>query len=125
MYNALPIDGYVSLLDYGAFDVRFSVSYYLYGIAHSFSSGGFSVGFSRKIIVPKNAVNILVSVDLDMFIETWYPLCVRHYPKSDEICLLAYGITIAPYCIQIPCESPGTNGGNCNNSCCCCCNCSK
>lgn len=106
--NQQPKLGYVDVLNYGGFLVRFWGSYNYNGNTHSYFSKVLVIGTEQRISIPPGATDVNVNIDVAVFPGIWAPLFFETYDYSDERCYLTYGVTLIPFCKKIPCTSPGT-----------------
>lgn len=102
-----PPPGYINLLNYGGFFAYLSVSYISGGAQYKSNSNVLAVGQQARIILPQNSTNIIATVFAQVFPFIWGDIFVKDYAKSDQICLVSYGITLFAICEEVPCTSPG------------------
>ncbi|AEB76864.1 hypothetical protein [Clostridium botulinum] len=105
--NVPPVDGYCDVLNYGVYLTRFFVDYTLYGVQHHIGSGVFAVLQERRIMVPRFAKNITLTIQAAALPFVWGNIFQESYTTVDQRCFLSWGVTFYPVVKSIPCTSPG------------------
>ncbi|AWZ48905.1 hypothetical protein C3495_08810 [Clostridiaceae bacterium 14S0207] len=100
-------DGWIDIINYGGFFVRFWGSYDLILQTFDYDSGSFAIGGERKVIIPKNATNIKLNVDIGLIPGALVTAFTKQFQNSDQRCFVAYGVTFLPFLSEVPCTAPG------------------
>lgn len=96
--------GFITVKCDGGFVARFSVSYDLTGVPIESESGNFTSGLSKAIIVPADATNVVVKVQIEWFIASWSTVGTYTFPNAVKKCYKVTGTTLNAHCNEVECN---------------------
>jgi hypothetical protein len=95
--------GFIHVSCNGGFVARFSVKYVLNAVEIQSESGNFTSGTSKAILVPADATNIRVKVQIEYFIASWSTVGVYTFANPVKECYNVTGTTLNAHCKEVDC----------------------
>lgn len=96
-------NGFIQVKNTGGFVAKFDVSYTLNNKEVSSSSGNFTAGTSKSIIIPDGATNISLKIKEEYFISSWSTVLTATFPSPVNKCYEVYGTTLDAHAKEIQC----------------------
>lgn len=97
-------DGVVKVKNTGAFVAKFTVNYVQKGNSLSFTSGNFPALTTKELVIPSDAVNILITIEIMTWPvpETWSTIASYKFDATVEKFYELSQTTVNPYISEVP-----------------------
>lgn len=96
--------GFIQVKNTGGFVATFDVQYTLNEKEVSSSSGNFTAGVSKSILIPEGATSISLKIKEEYFISSWSTVLTKTFEQPPTACFEVYGTTLNAHAKEVKCE---------------------